>query len=123
MSQPDVPALFFRRGPGGEADDSDFYPLDGADWDHDLATWQEECERSRDHAAGKSLDDTGSRRGSQCSLRWIYTHMVEEYARHNGHADLIRELVRCGGLVTLNSGADREVIRGRRVELARRNRG
>ncbi len=93
MSQPDVPALFFRRGPGGEADDSDFYPLDGADWDHDLATWQEECEHSRDHAAGKSLDDTGSRRGSQCSLRWIYTHMVEEYARHNGHADLIRELV------------------------------
>jgi hypothetical protein len=28
-----------------------------------------------------------------CSLRWIYNHMIEEYARHNGHADLIRELV------------------------------
>jgi hypothetical protein len=27
------------------------------------------------------------------SLRWIYTHMIEEYARHNGHADLIRELI------------------------------
>jgi hypothetical protein len=26
-------------------------------------------------------------------LRWIYVHMIEEYARHNGHADLIRELV------------------------------
>lgn len=27
------------------------------------------------------------------SLRWIYTHMIEEYARHNGHADLIRERI------------------------------
>jgi hypothetical protein len=27
------------------------------------------------------------------SLRWIYNHMIEEYARHNGHADLIRALV------------------------------
>ena len=24
-------------------------------------------------------------------IRWIYLHMIEEYARHNGHADLIRE--------------------------------
>ena len=31
--------------------------------------------------------------GGPCSLRWIYTHMIEEYARHNGHADLVRELV------------------------------
>jgi hypothetical protein len=28
----------------------------------------------------------------RCSLRWIYVHMIEEYARHNGHADLLREL-------------------------------
>ena len=27
------------------------------------------------------------------SLRWVLTHMVEEYARHNGHADLLREQV------------------------------
>jgi catechol 2,3-dioxygenase-like lactoylglutathione lyase family enzyme/uncharacterized damage-inducible protein DinB len=93
LSQPDVPPLFFRRGPEGEADDSDFFPLDEADWEHDLAAWQDECEHSRDHAARNSLDDTGSRRGRQYSLRWIYVHMVEEYARHNGHADLIRELV------------------------------
>jgi hypothetical protein len=40
------------------------------------------------------LDDLGRRRrGEDVSLRWIYVHMVEEYARHNGHADLIRELV------------------------------
>ena len=44
-------------------------------------------------AAARALDDTGSGDGEPCSLRWIYTHMIEEYARHNGHADLIRELV------------------------------
>lgn len=40
-----------------------------------------------------ALDDTGLRHGEPCSLRWIYVHMIEEYARHNGHADLLRELV------------------------------
>ena len=39
------------------------------------------------------LDDTGVRRGEPCTLRWIYVHMIEEYARHNGHADIIRELI------------------------------
>jgi hypothetical protein len=32
-----------------------------------------------------------SRKGEPCSLRWIMLHMIEETARHNGHADLIRE--------------------------------
>jgi hypothetical protein len=27
------------------------------------------------------------------SLRWVLTHMLEEYARHNGHADLLREQI------------------------------
>jgi hypothetical protein len=31
------------------------------------------------------------RRGDDVSLRWILVHMIEEYARHNGHADLLRE--------------------------------
>jgi Protein of unknown function (DUF664) len=33
------------------------------------------------------------RTGEQFSLRWILTHMIEEYARHNGHADLLRERI------------------------------
>jgi uncharacterized damage-inducible protein DinB len=74
-------------------EDSELVPLDEADWASDLAAWQAECEASRQAAAGRSLDDTGTRDGEPCSLRWIYTHMIEEYARHNGHADLIRELV------------------------------
>jgi uncharacterized damage-inducible protein DinB len=31
--------------------------------------------------------------GQQFNLRWIVVHMIEEYARHNGHADLIRESI------------------------------
>jgi uncharacterized damage-inducible protein DinB len=74
-------------------DDQELAPLDDANWATDLATWQAECEASRRAAASHSLDDTGLRRGGPVSLRWIYTHMIEEYARHNGHADLIRELL------------------------------
>lgn len=75
------------------ADDRDFVPIDDADWDADLAAWHAECEASRMAAAGHALDHTGIRRGQPVSLRWIYVHMIEEYARHNGHADLLRELV------------------------------
>ena len=74
-------------------DESDLVPLDDADWESDVATWQAECAASRAAAAAHALDDTGLRRGEPCSLRWIYVHMIEEYSRHNGHADLLRELV------------------------------
>lgn len=86
---PDTPPIWFDP----EIEDSELVPLDDANWDDDLATWESECERSRQAAAEHSLDDTGLRRGEEVSLRWIYTHMIEEYARHNGHADLLRELV------------------------------
>jgi hypothetical protein len=74
-------------------EDSELVPLDDADWEADLAAWQAECDASRAAAGAHALDDTGLRHGEPCSLRWIYVHMIEEYARHNGHADLIRELV------------------------------
>ena len=74
-------------------EDADLAPLDTADFQTDVTVWQQECEVSRRAAADRSLDDTGVRSGNPCSLRWIYTHMIEEYARHNGHADIIRELV------------------------------
>jgi uncharacterized damage-inducible protein DinB len=73
--------------------DSEFVPLDAEVWREDVAAWRAECERSRSAAAERNLDDTGIRRGMPYSLRWIYLHMIEEYARHNGHADLIRELI------------------------------
>ena len=89
LARPETPSLFAIDG----VDDSELVPLDGADFDSDLGVWHATCEAARANAASRQLDDTGTRRGEPCSLRWIYTHMIEEYARHNGHADILRELV------------------------------
>ena len=89
LREPDAPSIWFDPA----IEDSELVPLDDADWRSDLAAWQAECAASRATAAERSLDHTGLRFGEPCSLRWIYNHMIEEYARHNGHADLIRELV------------------------------
>ena len=39
------------------------------------------------------LDDTFTFRDTTMSVRWMWQHLVEEYARHNGHADLLREAI------------------------------
>ncbi|HEX3795332.1 MAG TPA: DinB family protein [Acidimicrobiales bacterium] len=67
-------------------------PLDEASWEDDVDAWRAECDASRRAAESHSLDDCGLWREKQISLRSIYLHMIQEYARHNGHADLIREL-------------------------------
>src|SRR5581483_5079022 len=89
LRESDAPPIWYDP----DIDDSELVPLDDAEWDADVAAWERECRASREAAARFSLDDTGVRRGQPCSLRWIYVHMIEEYARHNGHADLLRELV------------------------------
>ena len=87
----DAPPLYYDDD---QHPDGDFELLADADWTADLATWRGECDRARAiEAAAESLDATVVRRGEPVSLRWIMLHMIEEYARHNGHADLIRELV------------------------------
>jgi uncharacterized damage-inducible protein DinB len=59
-----------------------------------IAEYQAECAGSRQVAAGRALDDTGQhRRMGKVSLRWIYVHMIEETARHAGHADILREQI------------------------------
>jgi uncharacterized damage-inducible protein DinB len=59
-----------------------------------FAAWRGECEHATAlTAATASLDVTGMRGGMRFSLRWVMAHMVEEYARHNGHADLLRERI------------------------------
>jgi Protein of unknown function (DUF664) len=89
LRDPEAPSIWYDPA----VEDSELVPLDDADWSSDLAAWNAECAVSRAAAAAHSLDDTGLRFGEPCSLRWIYVHMIEEYARHNGHADLIRELI------------------------------
>jgi uncharacterized damage-inducible protein DinB len=89
LREPDAPSIWYDPA----IEDSELFPLDDAAWTDDLATWRAECEASRVAAADHNLDDNGLRGDEPCSLRWIYVHMIEEYARHNGHADLLRELV------------------------------
>jgi uncharacterized damage-inducible protein DinB len=89
----DAPALYYTD----ERPDDDFDDLESAPVSQVLASWRKECVRARELTAGRSLDEVSkrasTRTGESFSLRWILTHMVEEYARHNGHADLIRERI------------------------------
>ncbi|HEX4831575.1 MAG TPA: DinB family protein [Trebonia sp.] len=73
--------------------DGGFDLAEGATLDDALATWRAEIARAREHCAARSLADTGRFMGQAVSLRWIYVHLIEEYARHNGHADLLRERI------------------------------
>ena len=91
-------------------------PFDAIDWDADpnwefesagadspeqlLAQWEAAVERSRASVAQAlahgDLSQTARRTwpdGRAPNLRWILVHMIEEYARHNGHADFLREAV------------------------------
>ncbi|MGW0530956.1 DinB family protein [Streptomyces sp. NPDC003032] len=84
------------RLPGEYAD----FDVADADPDEAFEVWHAECARSRAIVdAQESLDPldplnvTVDFRGDAYSLRYILTHMIEEYARHNGHADLLRERI------------------------------
>ena len=63
------------------------------------ALWTAACERSRENVRSVISAGLGQRavrtwpNGESPSLRWIIVHMIEEYARHNGHADYLRESV------------------------------
>jgi uncharacterized damage-inducible protein DinB len=57
-----------------------------------LRLYRDECDRSRGIvAASSSLDDIVQHPRRELSKRWILVHMIEETARHNGHADILRE--------------------------------
>ncbi|GAA2771406.1 DinB family protein [Streptomyces showdoensis] len=79
--------------PAGSTDRADF-DVDDADVDEAFAVWREECGRARAIVdAAASLDVTGRLGEEVFSLRYVLAHMIEEYARHNGHADLLRERI------------------------------
>ena len=91
----DLPRVF------GESNGDGFVLHPDRGLDEAVAVWQAEVARGRELIADASLDDSGrlseheaAHVGDQSvSLRWIMVHMIEEYARHNGHADLLRECV------------------------------
>ena len=77
--------------------EADFLNVETADASVDLAHFVSECHRCREATANLSLDEVVPSRGHHPertrNVRWIYLHMIEEYARHNGHADLLRERI------------------------------
>jgi uncharacterized damage-inducible protein DinB len=102
----EVERSWFRRRFRGQAEagylycsdehpDGDFDLTDPARAEQDLAAYRRECELADAAVADAALDDTYNvpRTGSPMDLRWIYLHMIEEYARHNGHADFLREQI------------------------------
>ncbi len=100
----DVERWWFRTNVRGEAVDGIFGPEDNPSGDFDdldsmpaeqvWDVYARECADADVAVTGLPLDHafTG-RRGTPIDLRWIYAHMIEEYARHNGHADLLRECI------------------------------
>jgi Protein of unknown function (DUF664) len=91
FAQEDVPMLYYSDDDPSQ----DFDSLDG-DVAEVFTVWREECARARGIVADTpSLDTTGglSRQGEPISLRWVLVQMIAEYARHNGHADLLRERI------------------------------
>jgi hypothetical protein len=102
----DVERSWFRRtlanedAPPHYRSDTDrngaFDHVDTADVAEAFATWRQECAQARAVVASFSdLDELGrdAARPERPSVRWVLLHMIEEYARHNGHADLLREVI------------------------------
>jgi hypothetical protein len=82
---PSVAPLYYTEA----RPDADFDDTDDGDPEVMLATYLAEVERCRAAVAGVPLEaEFGGR-----TLRWVYLHMLEEYARHNGHADLLRQRI------------------------------
>lgn len=75
--------------------DADFNDLDGAAAETVFDLYEEVVAVSRALVKDHSLDEHAARprRGRDVDLRWIFVHVIEEYARHAGHADIIRELI------------------------------
>jgi len=102
----DVERAWFRIRVAGEAGlgfrhwtdefpDGDFDFAEPSGAEADLAAYRQECDLARAAVAGRSLDDTFFHQRDRVTMdvRWVYLHMIEEYARHNGHADLLRERI------------------------------
>jgi len=106
-------AVIAGNFPGGlftatDDDDEDFNDLESATGESTFALWRAEVDESRRITAELPLDTIGTvpvdpdavaagtshqSAGHHYSLRWVLNHMIDEYARHNGHADIIREAI------------------------------
>ncbi|MEV0415820.1 DinB family protein [Streptomyces sp. NPDC050448] len=80
--------------PKNEAGEWTEFHVEDADPAEAFKIWEDSCARSRAIVdAAESLDVTGHYGDEAYSLRYVLAHMIEEYALHNGHADLLREAI------------------------------
>ena len=84
-----MPDLYYRS----DAPDADFEEAGPTDVEEDCERDRAECRAVDAALEGAELDETFTFREQAISVRWMWQHLVEEYARHNGHADLIREVI------------------------------
>ncbi|HEY2552416.1 MAG TPA: DinB family protein [Streptosporangiaceae bacterium] len=84
-----VPDLYYRA----DAPTADFDEIDPASAEEDFDYYLAECRAVDAALAGADLDDTFTFREQPISVRWMWQHLVEEYARHNGQADMLREAI------------------------------
>jgi len=84
-----VPDLYYRS----DAPYTDFEEADPATAQRDFEIYRAECQAVDDALEGANLDEIFTLQERTISVRWMWQHLVEEYARHNGHADLIREAI------------------------------
>jgi uncharacterized damage-inducible protein DinB len=73
--------------------DADFEDLDAQRAHDDYERFLDECRLADEALAAASYEDTVTSRMGEMSVRAVVVHMIEEYAQHNGHADLLRECV------------------------------
>ena len=77
-----IPDLYYSS----DAPDADFEGADPAGAEEDLERYRAECRAVDAALEGATLDDTFTSGEKTTSVRWMWQHLVEEYARHNGHA-------------------------------------
>ncbi|WP_074405357.1 DinB family protein [Mycolicibacterium fortuitum] len=87
----DAAPIFGPRDPDGH--DGGFEVSAHSSFRDAVQIWQDEIKQARLNCATRELDGTAPFMGGEVSLRWIYIHMIAEYARHCGHADLVRERI------------------------------
>ncbi len=92
LAEADAPPIFYDAETNV---DGDFDDIDPATVEADMATWRAEIVRSDEMLARVDLDEVRhhDRWNEDLDIRWVVIHMIEEYARHNGHADLLREAI------------------------------
>jgi uncharacterized damage-inducible protein DinB len=97
-----VERIWFRQRAAGQPvepmydpsrKDADFDDGTAAEAKADIERLQAEWRSADAAVAGMAFDDTLDVGGEIFSLRMVYVHMIYEYSRHNGHADLLRESI------------------------------